>query len=64
MEVSKQTQRETEKAKREREEEMAGRFELGGVKQPKEEAVEIEPSSHDLPNIKSNRYFDSFCDFC
>ncbi|KAL6226870.1 hypothetical protein ACLB2K_000830 [Fragaria x ananassa] len=34
---------------------MAGRFELGGVKQPKEEAVEIEPSSHDLPNIKSNR---------
>ncbi|KAL6220851.1 hypothetical protein ACLB2K_008604 [Fragaria x ananassa] len=34
---------------------MAGRFELGDVKQPKQEAVEIEPSSHDLPNIKSNR---------
>ncbi|XP_050371694.1 protein TIFY 3B-like isoform X2 [Argentina anserina] len=34
---------------------MGEKFELGDVKHPKEEAMELEPSSHDLPNIKSNR---------
>ncbi|PRQ47146.1 putative transcription factor TIFY family [Rosa chinensis] len=34
---------------------MAEKFELGDVKEPKEEAEEIEASTNDLPNIKSNR---------
>ncbi|KAM5547079.1 protein TIFY 3-like [Rosa sericea] len=51
VKVSKQTQRERNRAaEKERRKKMAEKFELGDVKQPKEEAVEIEASTHDLPN--------------
>lgn len=50
---------------RERKKKMAEKFELGDanhveVKQPKEEAKEMEPSNHGLPNTNSDRYVSPF----